>query len=147
MLYLGRVGPLLLLQLALATLIFSKAAPKLWGNSKAEFVWMFIVVMTLLTVFSTFSSMYFYGNAFLMAILTMWAVQTPTEQISIFYVGIPLLYIPMISATALVLLGSSFKNYMAGFLVGFFLGVIKSRNFVDKHGDLIPTPALITNIF
>jgi hypothetical protein len=147
MLYLGRVGPLLVLHVVLAVLAFSKAGPRVWGDSKADFVWMFTVVMGLLTVFSTFSSMYFFGNAFLMAVLTMWAVRAPTEQLSLFSVGLPLLYFPFLAGTVMTLLGSSIKNYMVGMLVGLLLGVIKSPNFIDKHGDLIPTPAFLTNLF
>ena len=147
MLYLGRVGPLLVLHLLLAVLAFSKAGPRVWGGSKGDFVWMFTVVMGLLTVLSTFSSMYFFGSAFLMAVLTMWAVQAPTEQLRIFSLGLPLLYFPLLAATVMVLLGSSLKNYMVGLLVGLLLGVIKSPNFIDKHGDIIPTPDFLTNVF
>ena len=47
----------------------------------------------------------------------------------------------------MVLLGSSFKNYMAGFLFGLLLGVVKSPTFVEKHGDMFSTPQFLTNYF
>lgn len=143
MLYLGRISPLFILHMLLTYLAFSKAAPRVWKNSKADFAWIFIVIMIMLTVFSTFSSMYFFANAFVMAVLTMWAVQAPTEQLFVFSLGLPLLYLPLITATVMVLMGSSLKNYMIGFLIGLLLGVIKSPNYIDKHGDLLSTPAFI----
>lgn len=108
---------------------------------------MFILSAASLAIFSTFTGLYFYGNSFIMILLMAWAVQHPTDQFVFFKIYINSIYIPLIYAGVMAFLGSSYKNYMAGFLVGLFLGFIKNPSFIEKHRDIFPTPNMIKSYF
>ena len=145
-LYMSRVGILLPFHVVFAVVAFHKMG-MMFGDRKADFTWFFILSMCSLAIFSTFSGLYFYGNSFVMLLLTMWAMQHSGDSFAYQSIRIPSIYFPLMYATVMILLGSAFKNYMAGFLFGLLLGIIKSRSYVDKYGDLFPTPAFLTNFF
>jgi hypothetical protein len=147
-LYLSRIGLLLPFHLIFAYIAFIKAEEKVFPNGdRAALLWVFILSVILLSIFSTFSSLYFFGNSFIMILLMMWAVQYPTDTMKISKINLQSIYFPLIYAATMVLLGSSFKNYMAGFLMGVFLGVFKNPTFVSQHGDRLPVPAFIKNYY
>lgn len=82
-----------------------------------------------------------------MILLMVWAVQHPTDQFIISKISVNSIYFPLIYAGIMTFLGSSYKNYMAGFLLGLFLGFIKNPSFIEKHGDIFPTPIMIKSYF
>lgn len=98
-------------------------------------------------IFSTFVSLYFYGNSFVMIMLMMWAMQYPTDTIMVFGAPIQSIYLPIIYAALMIALGSGYKNYMAGFLLGLLLGAIKNPNYIREHGDYFPTPKFLKSFF
>lgn len=81
-------------------------------------------------IFSTFVNLYFYGSAFVMIMLMMWALQYPTDSINVFGAQIMSAYVPILYPAIMIVLGSSYKNYMAGFLFGLLLGAIKNPNYI-----------------
>ena len=128
--YLSRVGLLLPVHLCFAVIAFSKSS-KIYGNGrKADFTWLFLLSVIMLSIFSTFSSLYFFGNSFIMILLMMWAVQHSNDYLKISTFTIPSIYFPLIYTAVMVLLGSSFKNYMVGFIFGLLLGVIKNPSYI-----------------
>jgi hypothetical protein len=146
-LYLGRVGILLPLHLLFAAVAFKKIGEKVYPNGKADFVWLFLLSVICLSIFSTFSSMYFFGNAFIMILLMIWAIQYPTDQFFVGRTGVSSIYFPLAYTIVMVVLGSAFKNYMAGFIFGLMLGVAKKPSYVEANGDLFPTPGFIKAFF
>ena len=86
--------------------------------------------MFFLSLFSTFSSLYFFGNSFIMILLMMWAIQFSNDQFVFKNIRIPSIYFPLIYAATMVILGSSFKHYMAGFIFGLLLGVVKNPSYI-----------------
>lgn len=98
-------------------------------------------------IFSTFVSLYFYGNSLVMIMLMMWAMQYPTDTIRVFGAPIQSIYLPIIYAGIMIALGSGYKNYMAGFLLGLLLGAIKNPNYIREHGDFFPTPNFLKSFF
>ena len=128
--YLSRIGIIFPIHLSFAIIAFSKSN-KIYGNGrKADFTWLFLLSIIMLSIFSTFSSMYFFGNSFIMILLMMWAVQHSNDYLLISTFRIPSIYFPLIYTAVMVLLGSSFKNYMAGFIFGLLLGVVKNPNYI-----------------
>jgi len=103
--------------------------------------------MALLSAFSTFSSLYFFGSSFIMMLLMIWAVQFSNDQFVFKSIRIPSIYFPLIYAATMVILGSSFKNYLAGFLLGLLLGVVKNPSYISKNGDLFPMPVFLREFF
>ncbi len=83
-----------------------------------------------LAIFSTFAGLYFYGNSFLMIILMIWAVQYPHDSFSLLTINLNSIYFPLMYSGLMVLLGSSFKNYLAGFMIGLLLGITKNPFFI-----------------
>jgi hypothetical protein len=82
-------------------------------------------------LFSTLiANLYFYANSFIMILLMMWAMQYPTDTVNIFGAYVQSVYWPIIYTVSMVVLGSSYKYYMAGLLIGLVLGTIKSPNFI-----------------
>ena len=147
-LYLGRINILLPFQFFFAFLAFRQGTARVFGDrKKADFVWTLILSVIMLSVFSTFINLYFYANSFIMILLMMWAVQYPTDRLTIGSLRLPSIYIPVVYAVWMVLLGSSFKNYMAGFLFGLLLGVVKSSTYTDRYGELFPIPNFIKSYF
>lgn len=47
----------------------------------------------------------------------------------------------------MIAIGSSYKQYMVGFLVGLIVGVLKNPQFIREHGDYLPTPRFIKSFF
>ena len=82
-----------------------------------------------------------------MILLMMWAIQHSRDQFSFKNIRLPSIYFPLIYAATMILLGSSFKNYMVGFIFGLLLGVVKNPSYIEKNGDLFPAPAFIKNFF
>ena len=147
-LYLSRVGLLLPFHIGFAYITFKYAVNKMYGEQdQPGLLWLFILSSLGLAIFSTFTGLYFYGNSFIMILLMMWTIQHPTDRFYIVNYALPCAYLPIIYAGTMVTLGSSFKNYMAGFLLGLLLGIIKNRPFIEKNGDLFPTPKFILALF
>jgi hypothetical protein len=100
-----------------------------------------------LMVFSTFVNLYFYGSSFVMIMLLMWAMQYPVDTISIGRAEIHSVYLPIIYPVVMIALGSSYKNYMVGLLLGIIYGTLKNPSFIREHGDYLPTPGFIKSFF
>lgn len=98
-------------------------------------------------IFSTFVSLYFYGNSFVIIMLMMWAMHYPTDTIRLFGAPIQSIFLPIIYSALMIAFGSGYKNYMAGFLLGLLLGAIKNPNYIREHGDLFPTPKFLKSFF
>lgn len=131
-----------------AFVAFRYAVKKVYGqSSKADLVWTFFLSAIALGIFSAFTGLYFYGNSFIMILLMMWAVQYPTDHLIVFKFYINSIYIPLAYAAVMIFLGSSYKNYMAGFLLGLFLGFIRNPTFIEKNGEILPTPDALKNYF
>lgn len=147
-LYLSRIGILLPFHLLFAYIAFLKAGTKIYpSQDKANLLWICILSVIFLAIFSTFSGIHFYGNSLIMILLMMWAVQNTTDSMQILKYNLQSIYFPLIYTLIMVLLGSSFKNYIAGFLIGLFLGVVKNSTFINQHRDLLPAPAFIKNYY
>jgi hypothetical protein len=101
----------------------------------------------ILMIFSTFISLYFYANSFVMIMLIMWAMQYPTDTVNVLGAHIHSVYIPIIYPALMIALGSSYKNYMAGLLIGLLIAAIKNPNYIREHGDLFPTPNFLKSFF
>jgi hypothetical protein len=139
---------LLPFQLAFAYLAASKLANKVYRQeSGADLAWLLLLSIILLAIFSTFINLYFYGNSFVMIMLMMWAMQYPTDTIKVFGADIHSVYVPIIYPAIMIVMGSTYKNYMAGFLIGLLLGAIKNPNYMREHGDLLPTPNFLKSFF
>jgi hypothetical protein len=82
-----------------------------------------------------------------MMMLMMWAMQHPADRINVFGLEIHSVYIPIIYPAIMIALGSSYKNYMAGFLIGLVFGTIKNPTYITDHGDFLPTPAFLKSFF
>lgn len=149
MFYIGRIGLIFPFQLAFAYLATYKMANQVYRKqSTADLVWLLIISMILLMLFSTLiANLYFYANSFIMILLIMWAMQYPTDPINIFGAYIQSVYWPIIYTVSMVALGSSYKNYMAGLLIGLVLGTFKSPNFIRQHQDYLPTPNFLKSYF
>lgn len=146
--YLGRIGLILPFQLVFAYLAASKLANRVYQREgAADLAWLMVLSIILLMIFSTFISLYFYGNSFVMIMLMMWAMNYPTDTIQLFGAQIHSIYVPIIYPALMIALGSGYKNYMAGFLLGLLLGAIKNPNYIRDHGDIFPTPNLIKSFF
>jgi len=65
-----------------------------------------------------------------MILLMMWAVQFPHDFYSILGIHLNSIYFPLLYSGLIILLGSSFKNYLAGFLIGMLLGITNNPTFV-----------------
>jgi hypothetical protein len=130
-LYLGRVGPLLPFQLIFTYIATTKISSKVYQHEDANLAWFFVFSVIALMLFSTIiSSLYFYGSSFVMIMLMTWAIQYPTDYITLWKLNLPSVYFPLIYSTIMIALGSSYKNYMAGLLIGFIYGTIKGPTFI-----------------
>ena len=78
--YMSRLGILLPVHLIFAAIAFSKSNKMYGDRKKGQFTWIFILSVAFLSIFSTFSSMYFFGNSFIMILLMIWAVQYSNDQ-------------------------------------------------------------------
>lgn len=146
--YLGRIGLALPFQLAFAYLATNKISTKVYKNeSTADLVWLLVISVLGLAIFSTFISLYFYANSFVMIMLTMWAMQHPIDTVKFGKAEIFSVYWPIIYPGIMILLGSSYKNYMAGFLIGLLFGFLKSPQFIREYGDYLPTPSFLKSFF
>jgi hypothetical protein len=147
-LYLSKLGFLLPFHLIFAVVAFSKGAGRMFGDrDKSGLLWIFLLSTIALSIFSTFTGLYFFGSSFIMIVFMMWAIQHPTDHIFLFNFAINSIYFPIIYAATMILLGSSFKHYMAGFLIGLLFGFIKNPTFIDKNGDIFPCPSFIKTYF
>ena len=82
-----------------------------------------------------------------MVLLMIWAIQHPNDFLQLRSFHLNSIYFPLIYASVMISLGSSFKNYVAGFLIGMLLGIIRNPTFVAQHGDLFPIPHFLKASF
>jgi hypothetical protein len=82
-----------------------------------------------------------------MIMLMIWAIQHPTDYITLFKFDLNSVYFPIIYSAVMIFLGSSYKNYMAGLLIGLLYGTIKSASFIRNNGDYLPTPLFLKSYF
>lgn len=79
--------------------------------------------------------------------LTMWALQYPRDIVRIRNVEINSIYFPILYPLVMIILGSSYKNYVAGFLIGLLYGMLKNPPFIAQNGDYLPTPNFMKSFF
>lgn len=146
--YLSRISLLFPFQLAFAYLASSKLATKVYQReTAADLTWLLLLSVIFLMIFSTFINLYFYANSFVMIMLMMWAMQYPTDTVNVFGAHIHSVYFPILYPALMIFMGSSYKNYMAGFLIGMLIGAVKNPNYIREHGDLFPTPNFLRSFF
>ena len=144
LLYLSRLGILFPFHLLFSFLATSRIANQVHPRLP-DLAWFVIINIVSLMLFSSLvSNLYFYGSAFVMAMLVVWAVQHPTDRIRIPF-EVYSAYFPIAYAVLMIALGSNYRNYVAGLLIGFVYGTIKNPVFVQQHGDLLPTPSFLSN--
>ena len=108
---------------------------------------MFLFSIIGFMIFSTvISNLYFYGNAFVMLMFMVWALQFPKDSIKFIGVNFYSIYFPIIYSALMMFLGSSYKSYMAGFFLGLIFGVLKNPTFIAQNGDFLPTPKFLHSI-
>ena len=149
LLYLGRVGMLLPLHLPFAYLATSRVGTLVHPPHRPyDLVWLTLLLTGCLMIFSTLvANLYFYGSAFVMALLTIWALQHPTDRVSLAAFQLNSVYFPLLYAVLMVALGSNFRNYVAGVAIGLAYGMVKNPAFVREHGDTLPTPNWLKKYF
>lgn len=147
--YLGRISIILPFQLAFAALATAKMSDTVFANKKSgDVLWMFTLSIIGLMIFSSIiSNLYFYGNAFIMIMLMVWALQFPKDYVQLLGIRFYSIYFPILYAALMILIGSSYKSYMAGFFIGLIFGVLKNPNFIAQNGDLLPTPNFMHSLF
>ncbi len=47
----------------------------------------------------------------------------------------------------MIMLGSYYKQYVAGFLIGLLLGILKNPPFIARNKDYFPTPSFLKSLF
>jgi hypothetical protein len=146
--YLGRISILLPFQILFAAIATAKMSNKVYERKKsADILWLFLFSILGLMIFSSLiSNLYFYGNSFIMIMFMVWALQFPNDEITLGGIHFYSIYFPIIYSFLMVLLGSSFKSYIAGFFIGLIFGVLKNPKFIDKNGDFLPTPKFLESI-
>ena len=82
-----------------------------------------------------------------MIMLMVWALHCSRDFVKLGTLEINSVYFPIIYAVLMIILGSNYKNYAAGFLVGVVFGIIKSPTFQRQHGDYLPTPGFLKAYF
>lgn len=147
LLYLGRVSIILPFQVAFAFLATYKFANKV-NKTSADLVWLMMLTTIGLMLFSTLiSNLYFFGNSFVMVMLMVWALNYPRDTVKIFGITLNSVYFPLLYFGIMVFLGSYYKAYIAGILLGLIFGVMKSETFIRMHGDYFPTPTWLKSYF
>jgi len=80
--------------------------------------------------------------------LMVWAIQFPTDYINILKgPNINSVYFPIIYPAIMIFLGSSYKHYMAGLLIGLLFGTLRNPGFIRSNGDWLPVPKILKNFF
>lgn len=130
-LYLSRISWLLPFQLIFAYIATTKISTKVYQEQYANLTWFFLFSTIALMIFSTLiSSLYFYGNSFIMIMFMTWATRHPTDFITLWKLDLHSVYFPIIYSTIMICLGSSYKNYMIGLIIGLIYGTLKGPTFI-----------------
>ena len=147
--YLGRIGIILPFQLIFAILATSKISDTVYADKKSgDILWLFAFSIISLMIFCTLvSNLYFYGNAFVMIMLMVWALHFPKDFVSIIGIKLHSIFFPIIYSALMIILGSSYKSYMAGFFIGLIFGVLKNPKFIEQNSDYLPTPEFMLSMF
>jgi len=65
-----------------------------------------------------------------MIMFMTWATRHPTDFITLWKLDLHSVYFPIIYSTIMICLGSSYKNYMIGLIIGLIYGTLKGPTFI-----------------